>query len=98
MMNIIVWVAAWTPYAVVCLIGSFGNRGSVTPLASQLPSFFAKCASAFNPLLTTFSNPKCRNTIADKFPRLGIRKYAIPDDEEEPKADKISAQNTTTGA
>lgn len=81
--NVLVWLLAWTPYAVVCLIGSFGNTALVTPLVSQLPSFFAKFASAFNPLTTSLAHPKVRNAISDMFPSLGLAKYTIEDYEEE---------------
>ena len=36
------WMCTWTPYAIVCAIGCFGNQSLVTPLVSQLPSFLGK--------------------------------------------------------
>ena len=53
---------------------------SITPMTSQLPSFIAKLASVFNPLLTTLSNPRCRNEIADRFPIFHLSKIEIPED------------------
>ena len=40
--NVLLWAAAWTPYAVVALIGCYGNQMLVTPLVSQLPVFLGK--------------------------------------------------------
>ena len=63
---------AWTPYAMVCLIGCFGNRSVITPLVSQIPAFFAKTASCFNPMVFALSHPKIRQALANKLPCLGI--------------------------
>lgn len=70
--NVLIWAFAWTPYAVVVLIGCFGNRSLVTPLVCQLPSMFAKTACCFNPLVFAGSHPKFREALATKFPSLGI--------------------------
>lgn len=56
--NVFIWLLAWTPYAVVALMGQFGGAFLVTPLASQLPSVLAKTASCFNPLVYAVSHPK----------------------------------------
>ncbi len=37
--NVVLWAAAWTPYAVVAMIGCYGNQMLVTPLVSQIPIF-----------------------------------------------------------
>ena len=37
--NVLLWVCTWTPYAVITMIGVFGNQMLVTPLVAQLPSF-----------------------------------------------------------
>ena len=47
-----------TPYAMIVMVACFGNRSLVTPLASQLPSFFAKTASCLNPIVFAISHPK----------------------------------------
>jgi r-opsin len=41
--NVLLWFCIWTPYAVVTMIGQFGNPMLVTPLVSQLPAFLGKC-------------------------------------------------------
>jgi r-opsin len=60
MMNITLWVAAWTPYAAICLQGAVGNQDKITPLVTILPALIAKSASIFNPVVYTISHPKYR--------------------------------------
>ena len=70
--NVLIWFLAFTPYAIVSLIGCFGNRSLVTPLVCQIPSMFLKTACCFNPLVFAGSHPKFREGLAKKFPSLGI--------------------------
>ena len=35
----LLWIVTWTPYAIVAMIGVFGNQMLITPLVAQLPSF-----------------------------------------------------------
>lgn len=65
--NVIIWIVAWTPYATVCMIGSFGDKSLVTPLTSQLPAFFAKLASALNPVVLAISHPNYRKALRNIF-------------------------------
>ena len=90
-MNVLVWVAAWTPYAVVCMIGSFGNRMTVTPLVSQIPAFGAKLASVFNPLVLMKSHPKYRYYLKQKCPWLCISKVEDITDFEETTTNMYTA-------
>nr|XP_053646940.1 uncharacterized protein LOC128698619 [Cherax quadricarinatus] len=52
------WVAAWTPYAVVALLGIFQQRAIITPLVSMIPALFAKTASCFDPYVYALSHPR----------------------------------------
>ena len=45
----------------------FGAREIVTPIVSQIPSFLAKTASCFNPIVFASSHPKYREAIFEKF-------------------------------
>jgi hypothetical protein len=60
---------AWTPYAIVSLIGQFGpvdeeeGRFELSPLATSIPAFLAKTAIVFDPLLYGFSHPQFRSSI-----------------------------------
>lgn len=39
------YVCAWTPYAIAALIGAFGNRSLLTPVATMIPAVCAKIVS-----------------------------------------------------
>ena len=56
--NVLLWIIAWSPYAIIVMIGQFGGMNLLTPVVTQLPSFFAKTASAFNPMVYAISHPK----------------------------------------
>jgi len=71
--NVMLWVCIWTPYAIVNCIPVFGDANIVTPLVSQIPSFFAKTASCLNPLVYAISHPKYREALSKEIPCLGIR-------------------------
>ena len=46
--NVLLWFSTWTPYAVVSMIGVFGDQMWVTPLVAQLPAFLGlKLFSSF---------------------------------------------------
>ena len=71
---IILWLVllgltAWTPYAIVSLIGQFGpldNDGQVqwlSPLTTSIPAFFAKTAIVLNPLVYGFCHPQFRRIL-----------------------------------
>merc|ERR1712055_278098 len=46
--NVLLWFFTWTPYAVVSMIGVFGDQMWVTPLVAQLPAFLGlKTFSSF---------------------------------------------------
>ena len=38
MTNVLLWIFTWTPYAVITMIGCFGNSMLVTPMASMVPA------------------------------------------------------------
>jgi r-opsin len=71
--NVFLWIAIWSPYATVVIIGPFGNRELLTPLATQIPSCAAKCASIFNPIMFALSHPKYREALGEKFPCLVVQ-------------------------
>ena len=77
LMNVLIWVLAWTPYAGVALTGVFGNKQAVTPLVSQIPSFLAKLASCLNPLVMMMSHPKYRYHLKEQFPWMCISEVPL---------------------
>merc|ERR1719268_387180 len=56
--NVMLWFTTWTPYCIVNGMGSFGLVHLVTPLVSQIPSFLAKTACCFNPIVYGVAHPK----------------------------------------
>jgi hypothetical protein len=59
----VVWILAWTPYAVVTLIGTSGYANLLTPLTSMLPALFAKSAACIDPFIYSLNHPKIRHEI-----------------------------------
>ena len=56
--NVLLWACIWSPYAFIVFLAGVGSKSSITPLVSQLPSFFAKVASCLNPIVYAISHPK----------------------------------------
>jgi hypothetical protein len=60
---------AWTPYAIVSLIGQFGpvdengQPKKLSPMATAIPAFLAKTAIVFDPLVYGFSHPQFRSSV-----------------------------------
>lgn len=61
---IIFFCGSWLPYAVVCMIGMFGNAALIQPLVSTLPGICAKIATILNPTIYALLHPKFRNKLA----------------------------------
>merc|ERR1711892_162162 len=68
--SVLIWLFAWAPYAVVCLIGQFGPRHVITPLVSQIPSISAKTFPVFNSVVYGFSHPDIQKSIRKMFPKI----------------------------
>jgi len=71
--NVMLWFTTWTPYCIVNGIGSFGLVHLVTPLVSQIPSFLAKTACCFNPIVYGVAHPKFREAMTIHLPCFGIK-------------------------
>lgn len=85
------FVCAWTPYAIVALIGAFGNRMLLTPLVTMIPAVCCKIVSCIDPVVYAISHPRFRAALEKRLPWLGIREDLH---EEETK----SAMTTITAA
>ena len=66
-MNIMLWASAWTPFAVICLIGTWGDVSKITPLVSTVPVIISKTSCVYNPIIYAISHPKYREVL-DPFP------------------------------
>ncbi|KAB0801817.1 hypothetical protein PPYR_04003 [Photinus pyralis] len=72
---IILWFVAWTPYAVVALLGISNHADLITPLASMIPALFCKTASCIDPFVYALSNPKFKNEVKRCFFKGSIHNY-----------------------
>lgn len=54
------FVAAWTPYAAVALIGGFGDQSLLSPGASMIPAMACKLVACIDPFIYAISHPKYR--------------------------------------
>ncbi|KAL1139634.1 hypothetical protein AAG570_006612 [Ranatra chinensis] len=66
---IVLWFVAWTPYAVVALLGITGRHGYITPLSSMIPAVFCKTASCIDPYVYSLSHPRLRKELTRIFCR-----------------------------
>ena len=59
-LNTSLWLFAWTPFAVVSILGTWYNSAIITPLLSELPNLCAKSSGVYNPIIYALSHPKYR--------------------------------------
>lgn len=67
------FLCAWTPYGVVALIGAFGDRQLLTPVATMIPAVAAKIVSCVDPWIYAISHPRYRKALEERVPWLGIQ-------------------------
>lgn len=84
------FLCAWTPYAIVALIGSFGNQSLLTPVATMIPAVCAKIVSCIDPWIYAISHPRYRAVLEKRVSWMGI-KETLPDETK-------SSSSTSTAA
>nr|CAD7393856.1 unnamed protein product [Timema cristinae]CAD7428594.1 unnamed protein product [Timema monikensis] len=57
------WFVAWTPYAVIALLGVAGQYRYITPLSSMVPALFCKTASCIDPFVYAVTHPRFRKEL-----------------------------------
>ncbi|CAK1550623.1 unnamed protein product [Leptosia nina] len=82
------FVCAWTPYAVVTMIGAFGDRGLLTPHVTMIPAVFAKSVSCIDPWVYAINHPRYRAELEKRLPWMGIK-------EADPDTQSTNASTTT---
>ena len=70
--NITLWIFAWTPFTVVSMLGTWYDSSFVTPLMSELPIICAKTSALYNPIIYALSHPKYRECLKELYPWLCI--------------------------
>lgn len=63
---------AWTPYAIVALIGISGNIELISPLGSMVPAMFCKTAACLDPFVYAITNQKFREELGNLFPMFKV--------------------------
>nr|WIU64933.1 UVS opsin [Gonodactylaceus falcatus] len=81
------WFSAWTPYAIVALIGTFGNRSLLTPLMSMIPALCCKSIACIDPWIYAINHPKYRLELQKRMPWFCIH---------EPKPEENQTQTSAT--
>nr|QQY02498.1 opsin 1 [Cryptocotyle lingua] len=64
------YLAAWSPYAIVCLMVLLGKMEDLSPMGAELPVLFAKTSAVYNPLVYAIRHPKFRLELEKRFPFL----------------------------
>ena len=62
-LNVSLWTLAWTPFTVICMLGTWGDVSKITPLVSAIPVIIAKTSCCYNPIIYAISHPKYREVI-----------------------------------
>lgn len=90
------FVCAWTPYAVVALIGAFGNRLLLTPIATMIPAVCCKIVSCLDPFVYAISHPRYRQALEKRMPWLGVKEDLKEDDTKSAVTAVTTQLNTET--
>ncbi|XP_053690066.1 opsin, ultraviolet-sensitive-like [Sabethes cyaneus] len=73
------FVASWTPYAVLALIGAFGNQSLLTPGVTMFPACACKFVACLDPYVYAISHPRYRVELQKRLPWLAITE-TLPSD------------------
>nr|BAQ54755.1 opsin, short-wavelength sensitive type [Somatochlora uchidai] len=69
---VILFVCAWTPYAIVAMMGCFSSRSLLTPTVSMIPAVACKAVACIDPWVYAIHHPIFRAEIQKKMPWLCI--------------------------
>ncbi|KAJ3660348.1 hypothetical protein Zmor_004799 [Zophobas morio] len=67
------FVASWTPYAVLALIGAFGDQALLTPGVTMVPACACKFVACLDPYVYAISHPRYRVELQKRLPWLAIK-------------------------
>ncbi|CAG9763130.1 unnamed protein product [Ceutorhynchus assimilis] len=73
------FVVSWTPYAVLALIGAFGDQSLLTPGVSMIPALNCKLVACIDPYIYAISHPKFRIELQKRLPWLAIKEKEVSD-------------------
>nr|BAQ54759.1 opsin, short-wavelength sensitive type [Somatochlora uchidai] len=67
---VFLFICGWTPYALVSIIGCFGDRNLMTPTFSMFPAVACKTVACIDPWIYAINHPRFRAEISKKVPWL----------------------------
>nr|BAQ54786.1 opsin, short-wavelength sensitive type [Macromia amphigena] len=67
---VFLFICGWTPYALVAIIGCFGDRNLMTPTFSMFPAVACKTVACIDPWIYAINHPRFRAEISKKVPWL----------------------------
>ncbi len=70
--NIMLWIFAWTPFTAISMIGTWISPTYITALVSEIPIICAKTSAVYNPIVYALSHPKYRECLKEICPWLCI--------------------------
>lgn len=85
------FVAAWTPYAVLAMIGAFGNKALLTPGVTMIPACFCKSVACIDPYVYAISHPKYRLELQKRLPWLELQEKPIVSDSTSTTTETVNA-------
>nr|BAM95290.1 UV-sensitive opsin [Leptidea amurensis] len=83
------FIASWTPYGVMSLIGAYGDQELLTPGVTMIPAITCKMVACIDPWVYAISHPKYRQELQKRMPWLQI---------DEPSDNASTNTNNTTNS
>lgn len=67
LINVSLWIIAWTPFTIVCNYGTWVDTSTITPFIDSIPIILAKSSCCYNPMIYALSHPKYREVTCFQF-------------------------------
>nr|BAQ54758.1 opsin, short-wavelength sensitive type [Somatochlora uchidai] len=67
---VFLFICGWTPYALVAILGCFGDRGLMTPTFSMIPAVACKTVACIDPWIYAINHPRFKAEIQKMVPWL----------------------------
>lgn len=90
------FVASWTPYAVLALIGAFGDQSLLTPGVTMIPACTCKFVACLDPYVYAISHPRYRLELQNRLPWLAINEKPLDNASNVTETSNAVNQTTTT--
>nr|APY20504.1 ultraviolet sensitive opsin [Lagria hirta] len=90
------FVASWTPYAVLALIGAFGNQSLLTPGVTMIPACACKLVACIDPYVYAISHPRYRLELQKRLPWLAIKESSGNETQSVATGNSTTTTATTT--